>query len=162
MRDLANPALEVSSTASIRETAIKMSDAATNMALVTDAEGLLCGVVTDQDFRKRVVASNLDINGRVEQIMTPNPYTLPPSAPASEAVLLMARRNFRHLPIVSRQDQRIVGVVSTTDLLRSQSHNAVYLVGDIHMAKDVQTLQNPQHPPAQGAGQHGAQQPAGL
>lgn len=34
----------------------------------------------------------------------------------------------------------MVGVISATDLLRSQSHNAIYLVGDIYAAKDIERL----------------------
>jgi CBS domain-containing protein len=138
--ELVKPALLVARSSSIQETALQMNKAASNTAVITDND-VLCGIVTDQDFRKRVVATQMDLFGGIDQIMTPNPYTLPPSAPASEAVLLMARRNFRHLPIVETDSKKILGIVSTTDLLRSQSHNAIFLVGDIHLAKNVAGLQ---------------------
>lgn len=139
LQDLVRPALQIPRDTSIQQAAVKMTDAASGTALITDS-GKLCGIVTDQDFRRRVIAEQLDVATAVEQIMTKGPYTLSGSAPASEAVLLMARRNFRHLPIVDANDE-VRGIVSTTDLLRSQSHNAVYLVSDIHDATSVEALQ---------------------
>lgn len=139
LHELARPALQIPRDTPIQAAAVKMTDAATGTALITD-NGKLCGIVTDQDFRRRVIAAQLDVSTAIEQIMTKDPRTLPDSAPASEAVLLMARRNFRHLPVVDANNE-VRGIVSTTDLLRSQSHNAVYLVSDIHDAVDVGELQ---------------------
>ncbi|PID34429.1 MAG: nucleotidyltransferase, partial [Thiotrichales bacterium] len=136
--DLARPALQIPRETSIQEAAVKMTEAASGTALVTD-NGNLCGIVTDQDFRRRVVAAQMDVAKTVDQIMTADPRTLPGRARASEAVLLMAQRNFRHLPVVSDGGE-IRGIVSTTDLLRSQSHNTVYLVSDIHDANSVDQL----------------------
>lgn len=139
LQDLVRPALSVTMQTSIRETAQHMTDVDSKTALVTDKD-CLCGIVTDQDFRKRVIAASADVNAAVSTIMTPKPLMLEPNAAASEALLLMARRNIRHIPVVDRNSKTIHGVVSATDLLRTQSHNAVYLVGDIHSAKDIETL----------------------
>lgn len=139
LKDLVRPTLSVSMSTSIRETAQQMSDSDSKTALITDKD-CLCGIVTDQDFRKRVVAESADVEAAISSIMTPKPLMLEPNAAASEALLLMARRNIRHIPVVDKVNKYIHGVVSATDLLRTQSHNAVYLVGDIHLAKDVAAL----------------------
>nr|CAA6809975.1 MAG: Predicted signal-transduction protein containing cAMP-binding and CBS domains [uncultured Thiotrichaceae bacterium] len=138
LRDLVRPALEIPRDTSIRNAAVKMAEAGSGMALVTE-DGNLCGIVSDQDFTRKVLAAQMDASGAIDQIMTSDPFTLPGRSPASEAILLMARRNFRHMPIVSLSGE-IRGIVSTTDLLRSQSHHAVYLVRDIYCARDVETL----------------------
>ena len=140
LHDLARPVLQVDSATSIRETAEAMTSANNNAALIIDG-GKLSGIVTDQNFRVRVVAAGFDPDEPVASIMTREPLTLPHTAAASEAFLLMASRNIRHIPIVDPHTQAIHGVVSATDLLRSQSYNAVYLIGDIHLAKDAPALQ---------------------
>ncbi len=140
MRDLARPALQVALTDSIRQTAQAMTEVSSHTALIVDA-GRLCGIVTDQNFRVRVIASGRNPADHIATIMTPDPLTLPPNAAASEALLLMASQNIRHIPVVDAHTQSILGVVGATDLLRSQSHHAVYLVGDIHLARDVASLQ---------------------
>jgi CBS domain-containing protein len=50
----------------------------------------------------------------------------------------MSRLNVHHLPVLD--GEQVVGVISTTDLVRFQSSNAVYLVSDIRKAPDVDTL----------------------
>ena len=140
MRDLAQPALLVSQSESIQATAAKMTETNSHTSLVVDG-GCLCGIATDQNFRARVIARGHDPNAPIASIMTPNPLTLPPNASASEALLIMASHNIRHIPVVDPHNNAIVGVVGGTDLLRSQSHHALYLIGDIHLAKDVATLQ---------------------
>jgi CBS domain-containing protein len=50
----------------------------------------------------------------------------------------MARRNIRHVPVI--EQGKIVGVISATDLLRGQTHSAIYLVADIFCAQSVARL----------------------
>lgn len=138
VRDLMKLPMLVGRDDSIRQVACQMGDFNAQTAMVTGVDGVLCGIVTDVDFRKRVVAEGLSVELPVADIMTLNPLTLSPRDQASEALSLMTRRNIRHLPVVDGND--VVGVVSATDLLRSQGDNAVYLVGDIFAAKDVGRL----------------------
>jgi CBS domain-containing protein len=123
---------------SIQQVARQMSDFNAQTAMVTEDDASLCGIVTDVDFRRRVVAEGLSVHLPIADIMTANPLTLSSRDQASEALLLMARRNIRHVPVVDGKD--VVGVIAASDLLRSQSHNAIYLVGDIFAAQDVERL----------------------
>ena len=50
----------------------------------------------------------------------------------------MTRLNVHHLPVL--EDGRVIGMLSTSDLVRFQSANSVYLVGDIRKAKDLDAL----------------------
>lgn len=139
IRDLMKLPLLVNKNDSIQQVAQQMTHVNAQNAMVVTADGSLCGIVTDVDFRRRVVAEGRGVGLPVSDIMTAEPLTLAPNDQASEALLLMARRNIRHIPVVEKGD--VVGVVSATDLLRSQSHNAIYLVGDISAAKDPERLQ---------------------
>ncbi len=138
VRDLMKLPMLVGTGDSIQQVARQMNEYDTQTVMVTNDDGSLCGIVTDVDFRKRVVAEGRSVEAPIADIMTRNPLTLTPRDQASEALLLMARRNIRHLPVVDGND--VVGVVSATDLLRTQSSNAVYLVGDIFAARDVGRL----------------------
>ena len=139
--ELTRPALIVSPTTSIQDTAKQMTATDSHTALIVDATQL-CGIVTDQNFRARVIAAERSPFEPISHIMTHNPIRLPSNASASEAMTLMASHNIRHIPIINPRDHSIHGVVAATDLLRTQSHNAIYLIGDIHLAKDVATLQH--------------------
>lgn len=54
---------------------------------------------------------------RIEDILTPDPFALPPSASVTEGMDLMDQHDFRHLPILDAG--ALVGVVSDRDLLEA-------------------------------------------
>ncbi|TXH73446.1 MAG: cyclic nucleotide-binding/CBS domain-containing protein [Thiothrix sp.] len=135
--DLMKPAMLVSKDTTIQKVAQQMNEHSSRTALVVDTVQHLAGIVTDADFRS-IVAHGLDIHQPVTEIMTTEPLTLAPNNQASEALLLMARRNIRHVPVIEQGE--IVGVISATDLLRGQTHSAIYLVADIYCAQTVARL----------------------
>ncbi len=98
----------------------------------------LAGMVTDRDLRSRCIAANLSRKEPVHKIMTENVHTTEVDTLGFQTLIAMTRLNVHHLPVLD--NDRVVGVVSTSDLVRFQSANAVYLVGDIYKAQDVDTL----------------------
>ena len=114
----------VSPHASVREAAQCMTDARVSSLLVLDG-GKLVGVVTDRDLRSRCIAAGLNPERPVSEIMTSEVHTATSTMPGFEALMRMTRLNVHHLPVVD--GQRAVGMLSTTDLIRHESANAVYL-----------------------------------
>jgi CBS domain-containing protein len=70
--------------------------------------------------------------------MTERLHTVDAGTLGFQALITMTRLNVHHLPVLD--EGRVAGILSTTDLTRFQSANAVYLVGDIHKARDLETL----------------------
>lgn len=101
-------------------------------------DGALTGVVTDRDLRNRVVAEGLPLSTPLRQIATRNLLTLNTNAPAFEAMLLMARHNIHHVPVM--HDGAIAGVVTASDLNRQNDLSAVYMTRDIHDQNDLAGL----------------------
>lgn len=52
----------------------------------------------------------------VADVMTPNPITVEPQTPLSEAIKLLAEKHISGLPVVDRTG-KLVGVISETDLM---------------------------------------------
>lgn len=100
--------------------------------------GALRGIVTDTDLRNRVIAEGLGFDAPVDDVMTAKPETLDWEDSAFDALLVMTRRNVRHLPIL--KGGRLAGLVTTTNLVRQQTHSAVYMVGDIYKQADFDGL----------------------
>ena len=92
--------------------------------------GKLMGLVTDRDLRNRVLAEQLDPALPVRGIATLAPHTLQAHSPTFEAMLLMARANIHHVPVMD--GAQLVGMVTATDLAEQQSTSAVVLAGEIH------------------------------
>jgi len=86
--------------------------------------------VTDRDLRNRVLATGLSPDRQVRSVMTPDPVTLPADALAFEALLEMVSRDIHHLPVVD-ETGRPLGLVTTTDLVRLENANPVYLAAAI-------------------------------
>ncbi|MFZ2392661.1 putative nucleotidyltransferase substrate binding domain-containing protein [Rhodoferax sp.] len=124
---------------SIQATAELMRDLRVSSVLLIEQD-LLFGLVTDRDLRNRVVAPNLDITRPVADIATLAPMTLSANSPAFEALLLMARHNIHHVPVM--EGDHILGMVTTTDLTEQHSTSAVYLAGDIYKQTTLNGLKN--------------------
>lgn len=116
-------------TATVKDAAAAMSSAGVSSILVV-ADGELRGIVTDRDLRNRVLAVGLSPDSEVQSVMTPEPVTLPTDALAFEALLEMVSRDIHHLPVVD-DSGRPVGLMSTTDLVRLENANPVYLAATI-------------------------------
>lgn len=123
------PPITLAPSASIRAAAELMREQGVSSLMLVE-QTLLVGLVTDSDLRNRVVAQGLDIERPVADIATRSPMTVNADSPAFEAVLLMTRHNIHHVPVMS--GQRIVGMVTPTDLTEQRSTSPVYLAEDIY------------------------------
>lgn len=119
----------VTPTTTVQDAAAIMSNAGISCLLVVEDE-VLCGIVTDRDLRSRVVAAGLDITQPVSAIMSSPPLSVQATDWLFEAMLTLSRHNIHHLPVV--RDGKPMGVVTTTDLLRTQTRSVVFLASDIH------------------------------
>ncbi len=122
---------------SIREAAQVMAEHNISSLLIMVGEHL-AGLITDRDLRKRCLAAGLPSDRPVREIMTERLETVNVDTLGFEALITMTRLNVHHLPVMS--GGKVAGILSTTDLTRFQSSNSVYLVGDVHHAKDLDTL----------------------
>lgn len=134
---IGRPPISTGLATGIREAALLMTRERVSALLIVD-EAQLCGIVTDRDLRSRCLAVGLPDSTPVSAIMTPMPCTLPPDAPAFEALLEMSRRGIHHLPV--SEHGRLLGLVSSTDLLRAQGISSLYLADRIRRAVDLAEL----------------------
>ncbi|WPL15951.1 Arabinose 5-phosphate isomerase KdsD [Thiorhodovibrio winogradskyi] len=122
---------------SIEQAARIMSEARCS-SLVIMEDHQLRGLLTVRDLRDRCLAAGLSPQRPVSEIMTQRLHTTTADTLGFQTLITMSRLNVHHLPVL--RDGQVVGVISTSDLVRFQSANAVYLVGDIHKAEDLKTL----------------------
>ena len=82
--------------------------------IVIDGERLV-GIFTERDALNKVLAAGLDpVSTKVSEVMTKDPYCIPPTTTVGEAMELVTKRRFRHLPIV--ENGKVLAVVSSGDL----------------------------------------------
>jgi len=122
---------------SITAVAQAMKKAGYTVALVMK-DDQLDGIVTDRAYCTKVVAGEMDPQQSVSAITTRNLITVEKNQTGSDALLLMAQHNIRHIPVMD--GEQILGVITATDLIRQQSHHSVYLVNEINRAENAEQL----------------------
>ncbi|TFH88722.1 cyclic nucleotide-binding/CBS domain-containing protein [Billgrantia azerbaijanica] len=143
----------VEATATVQETARQITAAQASAALVLDAAGdnprysfadseervwEMSGILTDSDFRTRVVAEGLPPDTPVGRLVGKPPITIQSDESVYEAMLTMLRNNIHHLPVLHRR--RPVGIVHLSDIIRYETHSSLYLVSNIYSQSSVAGL----------------------
>ena len=113
----------------IRAAAQLMREQRVSSVLLVEG-GHLYGLVTDRDLRNRAVAEGLDTTRPVIDIATVAPLTMQITQPGFEALLMMARHNIHHVPVMD--GDAVAGMITATDVTEQHSTSAVFLAGDIH------------------------------
>lgn len=111
----------------------RMRDKRVRSVLVID-DDVLVGIVTQGDCAIKVLLPGLDAKQTtVSQVMTRDPVTVTPDDQLDGCMAMMARRSFRHLPVLHAG--KVVGVISIGDvvknIIRDLEHNVDDLMGYI-------------------------------
>jgi len=122
---------------SIHDAAKLMKEKTVTSALIIK-DDLLRGIVTDRAFCTKLAAERLSFDQPVSDIMTHDPITITPETTGSEALLIMSRKNIRHLPVA--RSGKVVGMLTAADIIRHESHTPIYLINEIHRAVDLESL----------------------
>lgn len=142
---ISRPAVTVDVQCSIHHAAAVMTEQSVSALLITettsdDAHPRVVGIITDRDFRTRVVSEARPPETPLREIMSADPITLQHTDSVLEAILCMLRHNIHHLPILNRR--RPIGLINLADVLRYQSRSSLYLVNDIFKRPTVSALQS--------------------
>lgn len=102
-------------TAAVQEACARMRDRRVGAVLVTARGRRLVGIFTGRDACCRVLAEGRDAAATpLKDVMTPDPVTLSPGDSVIDALHLMQRGGFRHVPVI--EGGKVAGVVSRGDL----------------------------------------------
>ena len=94
---------------------VRKMDAEKIGALIVMDGDRLKGIFTERDALNKVLAAGLDPGStKVSEVMTKDPHCVPPTTTVGDAMKLVTKRRFRHLPIV--QNGKVLAVVSSGDL----------------------------------------------
>lgn len=121
----------------IQSVAKRMTAAAASAAVVELPDGP--GIVTDRDFRSRVVADGAHTRAPIEQVTTRRALTVARSSLVSEALLKMLESGVHHLPVVDGSGA-VIAMLSDLDLLGLERRKSARLRSEIQQAGDVDQL----------------------
>ena len=99
-------------------------------ALLVIERDVLRGIVSERDYaRKIVLKGKSSADTPVREIMSSPVITITPQASVEDAMRRMTDRRIRHLPVM--QGDRVTGVVSIGDLVKSVIEDQKHLIEDL-------------------------------
>jgi CBS domain-containing protein len=105
-------------------------------ALLVMSGGTLAGIVTERDYaRKIALKARRSKRTPVRDIMTSPVVCVAPVMTSDDCMALMAKHQFRHLPVV--ENGRVIGVVSIRDLVDEIVADRRLLVDELEQAIDT-------------------------
>lgn len=100
----------------VREAVALLADRRIGAMPVFDGD-TLCGIFSERDVINQLRELGPTMLDRtVSELMTAPAITVSPETSALDALALMTRRRFRHLPVV--QDNRVIDFISIGDLVK--------------------------------------------
>ncbi|KAI1870325.1 uncharacterized protein JN550_005253 [Neoarthrinium moseri] len=109
-----SPALQIKPGTTVAEAAQLMAAKREDCVLVTDDDDRIAGIFTAKDLAFRVVGAGSKANNvTIAEIMTKNPLCARTDTSATDALELMVRKGFRHLPVMD-ENQDISGILDIT------------------------------------------------
>lgn len=145
--------LMVEASTTVQEAARQLGDMHATAVLVLDAPGnnprytfrdsqerswQVRGILTDSDFRKRVVAEGLPPETPVGEVIHDSLIAIQSDESIHEAMLCMLRNNIHHLPVMYRRTP--IGIIHLSDIIRHETHSSLYLVSNIFNQSSAEGL----------------------
>ncbi len=134
--DLARTVPECLPDTTIADAARLMGVAGSTAILVRDGDEI--GIVTDEDFRHRVVAAGLSGEGPISQVMSRNAHVVTPDRLVEDVVMDMLHTNHHHLPVMD--GHRLVGLISHFDILGAEALQPFRMMSEIAEATTPSAL----------------------
>jgi CBS domain-containing protein len=113
----------------IREAASFMLSGDAGAIPVCDGERLQ-GMITDRDIAVRAVAEGMGPDTPVTEVMSSDIVYAYEDDDVEDVAARMSRAQVRRLPVVSREEKRLVGIVSLGDLSNAGEHDVAALALD--------------------------------
>jgi PAS domain S-box-containing protein len=127
--------------ASIEKASIQMSESRSSAAIITSEDGDPIGIITDNDFKNRVLAVKRTSDMPVFEIMSAPIVSSPELSTVSEAIRTLLNRNITHIAVKNSRGQ-ISGLAGSADLLQLLSYSSVYLAERIKYASTIDELKS--------------------
>lgn len=114
-RVMSSDVVTVSPDASVEEAARLMLEEGIGSVVVVDEEEKPAGVLTTTDFVRIVAERQPKDESTVAEFMTTNVHTVGAQDVVTDVARRLVEYEIHHMPVVD-EDDRVIGIVTTTDL----------------------------------------------
>lgn len=127
---------------SIKDAAILMKQHGCSSILIKQEDRFI-GIATDQDFRNRVVAADLNISAPISEIMSYPLISIPEHSSVFEAFIKIMKTGVKHLAVINNENDAI-GMISNSDLINAQGKLPFLFIKEINRAASYQEISEKQ------------------
>lgn len=110
-----NPVVRENQT--IKEALYVMTKTKIGATSVVDKHNRLIGFWTDGDLRRYLQKGNIDINRKIEEVMTKNPIFVFPDTLAIDSAKIISEHKIDNIPVINAKTRTLIGIVDERDLL---------------------------------------------
>lgn len=101
----------------IRDVAGTLTQEQIGVALITDQDGLMLGIISERDIVRGIAEQGLEaLNRSAADLMSRSVITCRPDSSIEELMQQMLAEQIRHLPVY--EDDKLVGIVSIVDVVK--------------------------------------------
>jgi CBS domain-containing protein len=129
------PPIFVKATDTVGDVARKMREGKVGAVLVASDP---IGILTEYDFKIKVLANGLGADTPVHQVMSQPLKTIPAETPVYGAMLFMMEESVHRVPLT--HDGEVIGMISAADMLRHQTTSPFYLFRKLENLDNLETL----------------------
>jgi CBS domain-containing protein len=96
-----------------------LSEKGIGALLVMEKEKLV-GIVSERDYARKVILEGKSSKETLtKEIMTAKLYVVSPENTVEECMALITEKRIRHIPVVEKKTNRVLGVISIGDILKA-------------------------------------------
>ena len=96
--------------------------------MVLDGEQLV-GIFSERDYARKIILHGKSSKETlVSEIMSDKVAYVTPATTLDECMALMTEKHFRHLPVLSEDDNSVVGIISIGDLVKETISSQQFLI----------------------------------
>ncbi len=132
------PAILCSEHTTIRDAALMVADSHVSCVVVVDPDGRAVGIVTDQDFTRKVVAAGLALDAPVSDIMSSPVIAVESSSLVFQALLEMLTHDIQHVLVTANGTP--VSVLAAHDLMLLQGKSPLNVARHLDQQRDISGL----------------------
>ncbi len=127
---------------SIKEAALIMSEKEVGSIIIVDGKQQPIGIVTDKDFRMKVVTGRFALEESIRQIMSSPVITARSDLSMADVQIKMIRHKINHLCLTENGEDNsaVIGVISEHDLMVMQGNNPAILIREMKRSTEVREM----------------------
>jgi len=131
----------------IQDAAKTMREHKVGSIVIVDEKVKPIGIITDRDFRNKVIAGDVCVDCEIKDIMSAPVIASHSDATASDLQILMIKNNIHHICITEdgTPSSKIVGMVSEHDILVIHGNNPSVFIRETKRAKNGNELKIIRH-----------------